>query len=322
MTSGRLSIVFALATLLVIPTAAQPRTSMFVFRNNFWLNLHQFLRGEVYRRREKLTLGIDPASLSDSERARWTAVIDTYIDVAKHDLVFDDWSTKTHNVLSGFGDATVVPDGVLEGTLVAALNAAAPIYRARLWPERRAANDAWIAVTKGVLEGREAVMKAALEHAYHLTWPSGLYLVTSVGEIGPASAVTHRGPAGYVAHILAGAASPRNVAGAPLELLFHEASHTDRVGVRLSAMIDAEATRQKLMAPRDLWHHLIMVTSGELAKRELARTGRPGYRRYDERYEEQIPSVERAAFDGVWLPYLDGKIPFDQALHDLVRDAR
>ena len=113
MTLRRLPIVFALATLCVIQAAAQPR-SMFVFQNSFWLNLHQFLRGEVYRRREKLTLGVDPASLSDSERARWTAVVDTYVDVAKHDLV-GRLSTKTHNTLSGSAMRPWFP--TLEGRL-------------------------------------------------------------------------------------------------------------------------------------------------------------------------------------------------------------
>lgn len=36
---------------------------MFLFQNKFWLNLHRFLRGEVYRRRSNLQLGVDPASL-------------------------------------------------------------------------------------------------------------------------------------------------------------------------------------------------------------------------------------------------------------------
>jgi hypothetical protein len=30
----------------------------------------------------------------------------------------------------------------------------------------------------------------------------------------------------------------------------------------------------------------------------------------------------RAAFERDWQPYLDGKISFEQALHDVVRDAR
>src|SRR5690349_16325906 len=270
MKSRHLAAVFTLALLSAAP-AAQPATSMFVFQNSFWLNLHQFLRGEVYRRREKLTPGLDAASLTDVDRARWIAAVDTYVDAAKHDLVFDEWSIKTHNVLARLGDAVVVPDGALDSTLVVALNAAAPIYRARLWPERRAANDVWIASTKEVLQGREANAKKALADAYHITWPDEPYLVVPVGEIGPNSAVTHSGADGYIAIMRAGAASPRNVPGAALALLCHEASHTAQVGGRITVVIEAEGARQHVTVPKVLWHHMIMVTSGEIAKRELAR---------------------------------------------------
>jgi len=253
---------------------------------------------------------------------RWNAVVETYADVAKHDLVFDDWSIKVHNALAVLDDTAVVPAGAFDAPVVAALNTAAPIYRARLWTERRAGNDRWIASAKAVLAGREAAAKSAQAAAYHITWPRQPYLVVAVGEIGPNSAVTHSGPPGYVAIVQAGAASPRNVGDAPLELLFHEASHTSAVGGRITAMIDAEAARQNVMPPPQLWHHMIMVTSGTIARTVLANTGRPGYQRYDERYPEQIPAGERSAFDRVWQPYLDGKISFEQALHDLVRDAK
>ncbi len=308
---------------LCVPMAAQPaRASRFVFQNSFWLNLHQFLRGEIYRARVKLPPGLDATTLSDVDRGRWASALETYAGVAKHDLVFDDWSINTHTVLASLGDAAVVPDGAIDAAVVSALNAAAPIYRARLWPDRRAGNDRWIASAKVTLNGQEEMMVTALSQAYHLTWPAGPYLAVAVGEIGPASAVTHTGPAGYVALIQAGATSQRNVGDAPLELLFHEASHTLDVGGRITSMIDAEAARQKVTPPDQLWHHMIMVTSGEIAKRTLTRSGRPGYQRYDERYRDLIPDGERSAFERDWLPYLDGRIPFDQALHDLVRDAR
>jgi len=33
-------------------------------------------------------------------------------------------------------------------------------------------------------------------------------------------------------------------------------------------------------------------------------------------------AADRAALGRDWQPYLEGKVPFEQALHDLVRDAR
>jgi hypothetical protein len=85
-------------------------------------------------------------------------------------------------------------------------------------------------------------------------------------------------------------------------------------------MIDDEAARQKLEAPQDLWHMVMIYTSGVVAKRELADAGR-SYQTYDERYAGMTPSV-RTAFERDWLPDLEAKTPFEQALHDLVRDAR
>jgi hypothetical protein len=64
-----------------------------------------------------------------------------------------------------------------------------------------------------------------------------------------------------------------------------------------------------------------MYTSGAIARRELAKTGRPGYEPYVDRYD-QLPPAERSAFERDWQPYLVGKVSFQQALRELVRDAR
>jgi hypothetical protein len=60
---------------------AQPSQSMFVFQNRFWLNLHQFLRGEAYRRSVKAAPGPDPAN-SQRERSRHLAF--SYRSLQRH----------------------------------------------------------------------------------------------------------------------------------------------------------------------------------------------------------------------------------------------
>jgi hypothetical protein len=312
-----------LAILVVLAHAAivQAQTrATFVFQNNFWLNLHQFVRGEAYRRSVKAAPGLDPASLNDADRATWIAAVDAYADFAKRDVLFDPELRALNNALVAMRDIARLPDGVVSAATTRTLNAAAPIYRAHTWPARQRDNDAWIAGARALVEEHGAAMSAALATAYHITWPSEPVLVDAVGEIGPNSAITHDGLPGFAAHTQAGAASPRSTGDAPLELLFHEAGHILSVGGRITAMIDDEAARQKLEAPQDLWHFVMMFTSGAVAKRELAKAGR-SYQTYGERYPGMPPSV-RAAFERDWLPYLDGKTPFAQALHDLVRDAR
>ena len=78
---------------------------MFVYQNNFWANLNEFLRGEVYRRGAKLPPGIDPALLSESDLASWTSAIEVYTD-AKWDRIFDEDARQISNTLAMVGDAT------------------------------------------------------------------------------------------------------------------------------------------------------------------------------------------------------------------------
>jgi hypothetical protein len=300
---------------------AQTRTARFVFQNNFWLNLHQFVRGEAYRRSVNAAPGLDPASLNDADRATWIAAVDAYADFAKRDVLFDPALRTLNNALVAMRDVAQLPDGVVDPATTKTLNAAAPIYRARTWPARQRDNDAWIAGARALVEEHGAAMSAALAKAYHITWPGEPVLVDAVGEIGPNSAVTHDGLPGFAAHTQASAASLRSTGDAPLELLFHEAGHILPIGGRITAMINEEAARQKLEPPPDLWHLVMIYTSGVVAKRELANTGHPGYRTYGERYPT-MPAAVREAFEGSWQPYLDGKTPFEQELHDLVRDAR
>jgi len=243
------------------------------------------------------------------------------LGISKQDLIFDEEAQRIDNTLAIAGDVARLRDGLLDTITTAALNAAAPIYRERLWPARQRDNDAWNAQAKAVVDRHETAMTSALASLYHITWPREPYLVDAVGEIGPNSAVTHVGPAGFAAHIQAGAASARNTGDAPLELLFHEASHASSVEGSIRAMIEDECRRQKLAVSPNLWHMMIMYTSGAIARRELVETGRPGYEPYVDRYDQLAPA-ERSAFERDWQPYLDGKAPVQQALHDLVRDAR
>ncbi len=156
---------------------------------------------------------------------------------------------------------------------------------------------------------------------YRVSWPNAPILVDVVGEVGANSAIAHAGPPGFAAHTQASANSLRNTGNAPLELLFHEASHAEPVESRIQSMIQEESARQKVQAPVNLWHAMIMFTSGAVARQELAKSGNGEYVSYAVRYNQLTP-VERSAFERDWQPYLEGTLPLEQALHDLVRDAR
>ncbi len=113
----------------------QRSRSMFSFQDNFWLNLHQFLRGEVYRRRVNAAPGLDPASLTETDRNVWNRAVSSYIDLAKRDVLFDDLLRNIGNTLALVGDVPRLPgflDSIVGANTVVALNSAAPIYRARI----------------------------------------------------------------------------------------------------------------------------------------------------------------------------------------------
>ena len=93
---------------------SQTSQGMFVYQNNFWLNLHQFLRGEIFRRAAKLPLGIEPASLNESDQKAWASAIDVYTEVAKQNLLFDAEARRISNPLAMTGDITRLGDGLLD----------------------------------------------------------------------------------------------------------------------------------------------------------------------------------------------------------------
>jgi hypothetical protein len=106
---------------------------MFVFQNRFWLNLHQFLSGEAYRRSVKAAPGLDPATLNASDRA-----IDSYNEIFKRDMIFDEGLGRMANAVAMTEDAARLPeslDAALGANIAAALNTARR-YTARVFGPR------------------------------------------------------------------------------------------------------------------------------------------------------------------------------------------
>jgi hypothetical protein len=103
----RQRIVLAALLLCSFSGPAQDRRERFVFQDNFWLNLHQFLRGEIYRRNVKANAGLDTASLSEADKQVWNRVLEAYTDLAKRDLLFDNLMRRISNALATSGN----PDG-------------------------------------------------------------------------------------------------------------------------------------------------------------------------------------------------------------------
>jgi hypothetical protein len=292
----------------------------FEFQNNFWVNLHHFVRSEARRKSVGLKLELPMEALSDQEGPVWAKTLDNYADLAKGNVVFDERLVRINKALATVrGDS--LPDGVVEPQTAAALESGAPIYRTHLWDRHRRSNAEWIENFGPIIRQHSASVTKALAAAYHVSWPSRPILVDLACESGPDPAYTADGPPGTAGHTVIAAlqASDPDVA---FEIVFHEASHT--VDDEIMKHIDREAASQQVKAPRELWHALLFYTVGEIVKRERGKEKDPDYKPYADRagvYDRGEWPKLHVALQRDWLPYLNGKSSFEDALHALVRDA-
>ncbi|MFY9824350.1 MAG: hypothetical protein WAM82_23440 [Thermoanaerobaculia bacterium] len=310
------------AVVSIIELTGRPLHSaetQFRFQDNFWVNLHHFVRAEARRRAYSQPLVMPVSALSEAERADWAAAVDAYVDLAKLSLIFDERLVRINNALADQAEAKTLPEGLVEPGVLAALNRAAPIYRTHLWPEHRRANEEWIAAVRPLVEQHSAALTKALADAYHVKWPADPILVDASCEAGPVLAYTTGGPKGLAAHTVIAPTKNGDLAVA-FETVFHEASHA--VDDQIMQFVDQEAARQKVKPNPNLWHGIIFYTVGELVKRELHKEKDQGYQPYAYRfgvYDRGWQPI-RAGLEKDWQPYLDGKLDFPHALAKLVAD--
>jgi hypothetical protein len=306
--------------ILLLWLASAACAESFEFQNNFWVNLHHFVRGEARRRSVGLTLNLPPAELNDKERPVWTKALDAYASLAKEDLVFSEPLVRINKALATMsGDS--LPPGVVDPKIAAALESAAPIYRAHLWDRHRRANAEWIEKYAPIARQHSASVTKALAAAYRVSWPTQPILVDVACEAGPNLAYTTGGPPGTAGHTVI-AASQVSDPDVAFETVFHEASHT--VDDEIVKYVDREAESQHVKAPPELWHAVIFYTVGEIVRRERGKQNDPAYKTYADRagvYNRGEWPKLHAALQRDWQPYLDGKATFEDALHKLVRDA-
>jgi hypothetical protein len=282
-----------------------PPASPFVFQNNFWVNLHQHLHAE--------------AKAGRSGRAGG----DVYAELAKRDELFDARLVAANDALGRMrGDEASVTDEAIDPAIRAALNAAAPAYRRDLWTRQRQINDAWIADMKPRVARHGAALIGALPLAYHTDWPSQPILIDVSGDAGVYGAyTTNQGPAGFAGHATIAPGGEAAEGDIGLESIFHEASHT--MDASIMRAVNGECAAQNVRAPRNLWHALIFYTTGDLVRRELGKTGDARYLPYAYRFDVYAKGMtkERAALEQAWQPFLDGTVPYEEALRNLVGDA-
>ena len=315
----------ALATVVrAEPRTQNPEPRTFHFQNNFWVNLHHVLRGEARRREVRARPAIRIDALTPSERAAWASALDAYAPYGGRDLVFDPALIRINNVLTTIadGDSSRLRPAGLDAAAARALALAEPVYRAHYWAAQRELNDRWIAAAEPMIAAHGASMAAAIERAYGVTWPRDPIVVDACAEAGPNGGYTTDGPPGTAGHTVIEAANPEYQGDMAFEMIFHEASHTSPIGGRLFDVIRAEAARQHVTPPGDLYHVIVFYTAGELARRVLGRVGDAHYMPYAYRYDVYTRGWQplRDAVVREWQPHLDGERTFDEAVAALVRE--
>jgi hypothetical protein len=127
---------------------------------------------------------------------------------------------------------------------------------------------------------------------------------------------------------------PRNQGPEALEVLFHEASHG--IAIPVEDAISRECKQREKPIPRNLWHALIIYTTGEVLSPVFKD---PAVEKVAGDAPAQAPkpgAVPRALQDILtqrgweqyhlllvlyWQPYLDGKVSFEDAIAHLVSAA-
>jgi hypothetical protein len=275
--------------------------SIFDFHSNFWVNLHHSLYEKAAAK-----------SSETSQSKEWNEAVEYYRrEVVKNDLLSDEMSAINDQLSKVEGARSLKTSG-LRPDLIAVLESAAQVYRARWWPSYHRANLEWIAAATPLIAKYGRVLTKQLSAAYQTEWPKEPIRTDVSAYASWAGAYTSTHPS----HITISSTDPSYQGEASLEMLFHESSHAiiGKIEDTLSAELKSQ---KKLFQRRGFWHAVLFYTSGELTRRLL--DGYVPYAvkngLYDQGWRGALPVLEKD-----WKPYLDGKIDLATAARRMVID--
>lgn len=301
---------------------------IFDFHSGFWMNLHHFLYqqalaqkvaqgerlGRAARYADKV---VSVEALDDGQKRDWAAALERYRkDYVSRDLLNDEELVKINYRLAELeNESTLKKSGLPEATL-AALEQAAPVYRAYWWKEHDQINRAWIAVAAPSVKKYGRDLSEQFASAYREPWAKEPVRVEVAIYANWAGGYTTLRPT--LITISSDAAAVQDYAD--LETLFHEANHAMIRAVRKG--IENECAAQGKQVPRDLWHVVLFYTTGDIVKRTLAKSGQPDYEpyAYKQGLYQRAPDwrLYQQLIEKHWQPYLDGKSDFAQAIKQMV----
>jgi hypothetical protein len=349
-----LLLLFALSLFASVRAAAQSQNNfgygplpVFELHSGFWINLHHTLYHEARSRTAAApadksakpsgpTLNIAPeakSALTPAEQHIWDDAVAYYVaNYAAKDLLFSTELIQLKDQLGDFEDCDELSgrkrkfcDAGLPGKLTQILEAAAPVYRAHLWPEHDRANRRWIMRVAPLVREQGVGLSERLADIYQARWPREKIRVDLAGYANWSGAYTTADPL----RVTISSLDSRNQGAAALEVLFHEGSHG--IAEPVQAAIIRECHQRDKAIPRDLWHALVFYTTGEVIRPVLGSSGATagdedgrapgsGYTPYALReglYQRGWNDYFKLLRQ-FWQPYLDGHASFDDAIARMV----
>src|SRR5229473_6649764 len=193
-------LLFALSLLAPVHSAARPQSNftygplpVFELHSGFWINLHHTLYHQARLRKDaaspdKTGKTSGPAlknpaeakpAYSAAEQKAWDDAVSYYAAYfAGKDLLFSSELVQLKNQLSDFEDCDELTgktkkfcDAGLPPKLAQALEAAAPVYRAHLWPDHDRANRRWILRVAPLVIEQGVGLSERLADIYQTRWP-------------------------------------------------------------------------------------------------------------------------------------------------------
>src|SRR5215475_9278198 len=168
------------------PQRVEPRVKtdqdIFDFHSGFWMNLHHFLYQQALAqkaaREGRAIRGAGEVAsveaLNDEEKRGWATVVEDYQkNWVNRDLLFDDDLTRIKYRLTELENQTALKQSGLPDELIAALEMAAPVYRAHWWKEHDRINRSWIADVAPLIQKHGRILSEKLATAYRESWAKG-----------------------------------------------------------------------------------------------------------------------------------------------------
>jgi hypothetical protein len=326
---------------------------VFEFHSSFWVNLHHFLYHEARARQAakeaRDSAGKNPGpslkqtpgsvvTLSAAEQKSWDAAIAYYsANYTGKDLLINIDLVLLKNQLGDFEDCDELTgrkksrcDAGLPGGVGPILEQAAPVYRAHWWADQDRANRRWVTRVAPLVREQGVGLSERLADIYQARWPKERIRVDVCAYANAAGAYTTLDPL----RVTISSLDQRNQGTDALEVLFHESSHG--IAVPVEAAISRECKQRDKPIPRDLWHALIIYTTGEVLRPVLKDADSDkggGDTSHQPAKPNQVPNglqdiLSQRGWEQYhlllmlyWQPYLDGKVNFEDAIAHLISAA-